>query len=229
MSAFLKKSEQYQHVSALVVEPDQTIKATVIWLHGLGADGHDFEPVVPYFAPEKLGLRFIFPHAPARPITLNGGYQMPAWYDIYALKFGAQEDAPGIHQAAGWIEEIINRENQRGISYGRIILGGFSQGGALSLHCGLRFPQRLGGILALSTYLPLASTLAQELNPNNQNIPIMMAHGTYDSLVPIDWAEYAKNQLNALGISVAWHAYPIEHTVCMEELTDIANWMQGIL
>jgi phospholipase/carboxylesterase len=196
----------------------------VIWLHGLGADGHDFEPLVP-----ELGLRFpvrfVFPHAPVRPVTINGGMAMRAWYDILGFGRDVREDAAGIRASAAALSRLIDREVERGIPAERVVLAGFSQGGAVALHTALREPRALGGVVALSTYLPLAATLAQERSAANAAVPILMAHGTDDPLLPLALAEASRRALEALGYPVDWQTYPMAHSVCLEEVSSIGAWL----
>jgi phospholipase/carboxylesterase len=203
---------------------------SVIWLHGLGADGHDFEPIVPelHFK-NKSHTRFIFPHAPARPVTLNQGYVMPAWFDIIAIDDKSEQDEAGIRQTTHDITALIAREQQRGVSSEHIVLAGFSQGGAIALHLGLRYPQRLAGILALSTYLPLADNVADEKSAVNQDIPIYMAHGEYDPIVPLHLARLSHRHLSELGYDIDWHVYPMEHSVVPQEIEDISAWLDNVL
>jgi phospholipase/carboxylesterase len=201
----------------------------VIWLHGLGADGHDFEPLVPMLGlPRRLALRFVFPHAPERPVTINMGARMRAWYDIVRLGGGA-EDSAGIHQSQALLEGLIARERERGIAPGRIVLAGFSQGGAIALHTGLRHAERLAGIMALSTYLPLPATLETDRSPANADVPIFMAHGLNDEMIGIARALASRDALEALGYALVWHEYPMAHAVCEEEVTAIAGWLAGVL
>jgi phospholipase/carboxylesterase len=201
----------------------------VIWLHGLGADGHDFEPLVPMLGlPRRLALRFVFPHAPERPVTINMGARMRAWYDIVRLGGGA-EDSAGIHQSQALLEGLIARERERGIAPGRIVLAGFSQGGAIALHTGLRHAERLAGIMALSTYLPLPATLETDRSPANADVPIFMAHGLNDEMIGIARALASRDALEALGYAPVWHEYPMAHAVCEEEVTAIAGWLAGVL
>lgn len=199
-------------------------RLSVIWLHGLGADGHDFEPIVPEL---RLGsaARFVFPHAPVRPVTINGGMAMRAWYDILSFERGAAEDAAGIRASAAAVTELIDAEIERGMPGERIVLAGFSQGGAIALQTALREPRKLGGVLALSTYLPLASTLAAERSSANSAIPIFMAHGTADNVVPLALGESSRRGLEALRYRVEWHAYPMAHSVCLEEIVEIGAWL----
>jgi len=199
-------------------------RLAVLWLHGLGADGHDFEPIVP-----ELGLsvpvRFVFPHAPVRPVTINGGMAMRAWYDILGFDRRAREDAAGIRASAAAVTELVDREIERGMSSDRIVLAGFSQGGAVALHTALREPRPLAGVLALSTYLPLAATLASERSAANARLPLFMAHGTDDGVLPLQLAETSRAALEALGYAVEWHAYPMAHSVCLEEVGAIGAWL----
>ncbi|MCK6375926.1 MAG: alpha/beta hydrolase [Zoogloea sp.] len=203
----------------------------VIWMHGLGADGHDFEPVVDEFDIDRLPpTRFVFPHAPQRPVTINGGYIMRAWYDILSQDFsGRREDARGVIESAAQVEALIARENARGIPDSRIVLAGFSQGGAIALHTALRHANRLAGVLALSTYLPLADTLAGEASEANRDVPIFMAHGTADPVIPHDFARRSADQLTAAGYPLAWKSYRMEHSLCMEEVRDIEDWLATVL
>lgn len=211
----------------VAMNPSTTPKATIIWLHGLGADGHDFTHIVPELQiPERLALRFIFPHAPIRPITVNNGYRMRGWYDITGFSLASREDEAGITETAQAIHKLIQHENNLGIPSNKIILGGFSQGGAIALHTGLRYPETLAGIMALSTYLPLAAKLPVERQAANQATSIFLAHGISDSVIPLAWAEMAKAQLTALGHPVAWHTYPMDHCVSLEEIQDIRVWVE---
>lgn len=203
---------------------------SVIWLHGLGADGHDFEPIVPELQfRHKSHTRFIFPHAPAQPVSLNMGYVMPAWFDIIAIDAQAEQDEAGIRAAADSIAALINHEHQGGIPIEHIVLAGFSQGGALALHLGLRYPQRLAGILALSTYLPLADKLVTERSAANADIPIYMAHGEYDPIVPLALAQQSLQHLKQLGYPAEWQVYPMEHGLVPGEIDDISHWFDKVL
>jgi phospholipase/carboxylesterase len=199
-------------------------------MHGLGADGHDFEPIVPELGlPARPGIRFVFPHAPLRPVTINQGHVMRAWYDIRALAGVRREDEAGVRQSARQIEALMEREQQRGIAPRRLVLAGFSQGGAMALHVALRYPERLAGILALSCFLPLASTVAEEASPANRDVPIFWAHGLHDPMVPLAMAEQGREQVAALGYRIEWHQYPIPHSVCAEEIADVARWLGRVL
>ncbi len=196
----------------------------IIWLHGLGADGHDFEPIVP-----ELDLpfpaRFVFPHAPVRPITVNGGMEMRGWYDILGFGMNVRQDAAGIRASAAAVTRLIDREIERGLTASQIVLAGFSQGGAIALHTALREPRSLAGVLALSTYLPLGDTLAAERSAANAGVPIFMAHGSADPLLPLALAEGSRRTLEGLGYAVDWHVYPMPHSVCAEEIVAIAAWL----
>ena len=207
--------------------------AAVIWMHGLGADGNDFVPIVKELdlagAP---GIRFVFPHAPTRPVTINNGYLMRAWYDI---SFGDLEgntrkaDEKGVRESQAQIGQLIARENGRGITTGKIVLAGFSQGGAVALQTGLRYPEQLAGVMALSTYLPLAESFAQEAAPANATTSVFMAHGIQDPVVPYAMGGASRARLLQAGYAVDWHEYPMPHSVCLEEITDIGRWLGKVL
>jgi phospholipase/carboxylesterase len=215
---------------AVEIETGDRPECAVIWLHGLGADGHDFEQIVDELDLERLpAIRFVFPHAPTRPVTINGGYVMRAWYDIVSADFSQRrEDAQGVRESAEQIEALIARENARGIPDERIVLAGFSQGGAIALHAGLRHARRLAGILALSTYVPLADTLAAEASAANRDVPVFMAHGHGDTVIPYEFGQRSGELLQAQGYPLVWHPYFAEHTVCMEELRDIEGWLHEV-
>ena len=215
---------------AVEVETGRDPQAAVIWLHGLGADGHDFEPLVPEFIrPGEGALRFVFPHAPIRPVTLNGGYAMRAWYDIVALDRRTREDENGIRASQSAIGTLVRRENARGIKSERIVLAGFSQGGALALFAGTRYPERLAGIMGLSCYQVLAANFAAERTAANQSTPVFLAHGTQDPVVAPVLGEEARQQLEGAGYSVEWHLYSMPHSVCPEEVAAIAAWLRRVL
>ncbi len=201
---------------------------SVIWLHGLGADGYDFEPIIPELElSSSYNIRFILPHAPTQPVTINGGVEMPAWYDILdAAKIDAQQDSKGIHQAADFITAFIENEISQGVVAEKIFLAGFSQGGAVALQTGLRYPKKLAGILALSTYLTLPDTLESELHSANKNIPILMTHGEFDPVIPIAIGKYSCELIEKQGITIQWRQYPMEHAVIPEEISDISNWFK---
>ena len=205
----------------------QSPDSSVIWLHGLGADGHDFETVA-----EELRLpsvRFILPHAPYRPVTLNNGYSMRAWFDLYGLEAGSPQDESGIRIAQGQIEALIERERQRGIAANRIILAGFSQGGAVALHTALRHNEQLGGVLGLSTYLPLKSALATEIHSLSQDLPIFIAHGAFDNVISLQLAKASADFLRQHGYQIEWHEYAMAHSVCLEEIADIRGFIYRAL
>jgi phospholipase/carboxylesterase len=214
-------------MEAIEIQTGSKPAASIIWLHGLGADGHDFEPIVPELKLAKP-LRFVFPHAPARPVTINQGMRMRAWYDI--LQFGGgPEDEAGIRASQRKIEELISEEKEKGLPAAKIVMAGFSQGGAIALQTALRYPERLAGVLALSTYLPQAASLQSERSPANQGIPIFMAHGRYDDIIPLPRAEASRKLLEAAGYPVEWHEYPMPHSVCAEEIADIAAFLARIV
>jgi phospholipase/carboxylesterase len=215
---------------AVEVETGANPTAAVIWLHGLGADGHDFEPIVPQLVrPGERALRFVFPHAPIRPVTLNGGYAMRAWYDLVSLERHGPEDENGIRTSQTTVETLIRRENARGIPTGRIVLAGFSQGGAMALFAGTRYPEKIAGIMGLSCYLLLAGRFAAERDAANRETPIFLAHGTQDPIVAPLLGEQARAALEAAGHPVEWHAYAMPHSVCPQEVTDIAQWLRRVV
>ncbi|HEV3010016.1 MAG TPA: alpha/beta hydrolase [Burkholderiales bacterium] len=209
-------------MEAVEIETGPKPGAAVIWLHGLGADGHDFEPIVP-----ELGLpkpvRFVFPHAPIRPVTINQGMRMRAWYDIFQFG-GGPEDEAGIRESQKLLEKLIEREKGK-----KIVLAGFSQGGAIVLQTALRYPERLAGVLALSTYLPRSATLEKERSEANKDVPIFMAHGQFDDIIPIDRARQSRGVMEKLGYPVTWKEYPMPHSVCAPEIGDISRFLATIL
>ncbi len=199
---------------------------SIIWLHGLGADGHDFAPIVPELVdPAWPALRFVFPHAPVRPVTVNGGVPMRAWYDIVAFDAAARQDEAGIRASIAEVEVLIARERERGVPSERTFLAGFSQGGAIALAAGLCHADKLAGIVALSTYLPIASTLAAERSAANLATPIFWGHGTADPVVALPRGSASRDALRALGYAVDWHTYPMAHAVCAEEIDDLRRWL----
>jgi len=199
---------------------------SVIWLHGLGADGNDFVPIIPVLsAPDWPPLRFVFPHAPVMPVTVNGGMAMRAWYDIKGMDIADKQDEDGIRASMQAVEALIEREIERGVPAGRIVLAGFSQGGAIALSLGLRLERQLAGIVALSTYLPLADALADERSKANAGTPIFWGHGSQDPVVPQALGERSRDALQALGYAVAWHSYPMAHQVSGEEIADLKTWL----
>ncbi len=204
--------------------------ASVIWLHGLGADGHDFEPIVPQLAlPATLPVRFVFPHAPVRPVTLNNGYPMRAWFDIVKIGLNQPRDRDGMLASRAALEGLIAREHQRGIPAARIVLAGFSQGGAVALYTGLQYKEKLAGIIALSTYLPLTEGFDVQLSAANGTTPIFYAHGTQDPVVPLALAEHTRKALMARGCSILWHTYPMPHAVHPEEIQHMRTWLLSVL
>jgi len=219
-----------QSLETIQSETSPKPSVSVIWLHGLGADGNDFVPIVRELDLRNCpGIRFIFPHAPTMPVTLNGGYVMRAWYDIYAPDLVRREDESGLRKSQQAIENLISVEIARGIPAQRIVLAGFSQGCAMTLQTGLRYPEKLAGLLCLSGYAPLASMLTVERHPANQNTPIFMAHGRADPVIPIHRAEQSRDLLQSLGHTVEWHEYMMQHSVCEEEIDDIGNWFRRVL
>lgn len=204
--------------------------ACIIWLHGLGADGHDFEPIVPQLGLKREArLRFIFPHAPAMPVTINAGYVMPAWYDIRQTDLGIEHDEAGIAASASAIQRLIEQQQMHGIAASRIVLAGFSQGAAIALHVGLAQTEPLGGIISLSGYLLLPHKLEEHVCRESLATPLFMAHGIEDPVVPFGLGEAAHDRLRKLGMTVEWHSYPMQHQVCAKEITDTGNWINRIL
>jgi phospholipase/carboxylesterase len=214
----------------VTLEPAKPAVASVILLHGLGADGHDFVPIVPELRlPDSLPVRFVFPHAPMRPITLSNGYVMRAWYDITAFTPEGRADATGLAEASRRVTRHIEQEKRRGISCRHVVLAGFSQGGATALHVALRHPERLSGLLAMSCYLPFHTRLAAERSAANADLPILMCHGTRDPLVHVGMGLEARDTLKDLGLPVEWHEYPIQHEVNAAEIADISRWLTRLL
>lgn len=211
------------------ITPDSPVSHSVIWLHGLGADGHDFEAIVPELdlAPDH-GIRFIFPHAPQMPVTINNGYVMRAWYDIVSPDLRQAEDEQGIRHSAQQLEALIKYEMDRGVKSNNIVLAGFSQGGVIALHTGLRYSRKLAGIMALSTYIALPDTLANERHDANTNIPVFMAHGREDPVIPAQQGIDSRDVLLAEGHAVEWHDYPMQHAVCGEEIAHISAWLHRV-
>jgi phospholipase/carboxylesterase len=215
-------------LEAIEIETGKNPTASVIWLHGLGADGNDFAPIVPELELPKTPIRFVFPHAPMQPVTINGGMRMRAWYDI-ADGVNRREDERGVRASQAMIEALIGRERKRGTKAERVVLAGFSQGGAIALQTGLRHPERIAGILALSTYVPVGERLSVEASAANRNVPIFMAHGSYDPIIPLGRAEQSRELLQSLGYPVEWREYGMPHSVCPEELADIGEWLAKVL
>jgi phospholipase/carboxylesterase len=214
---------------AIEIETKPKPSHAVIWLHGLGADGNDFVPVVKQMKLPRLGIRFVFPHAPMRPVTINGGFVMRAWYDIAYQELAFKEDERGLRDSQKLIEDIIARENARGIPSNRIVLAGFSQGGVMTLQVGLRQPKRLAGLMALSAYLPMSPMIEIERNVASASVPIFMGHGIADNIVPLALGAMSRDTLSKLGYEVEWHQYPMPHSVCAEELADISAWLKRVL
>jgi len=217
-------------LSCVEVEPDRPATAAVIWLHGLGADGHDFEPIVPYLGLSSgVDVRFVFPHAPDRPVTVNAGMIMPAWYDIRVLALQREIDERGVLESTEQILSLVARERDRGIEPDRLVLAGFSQGGAIALHVALRHPERLAGVIALSTYLVREETLETERSEANHDVPIFQAHGTLDPMVPLQNGERARDRLIELGYPLEWKTYPMGHEVHPGEIRDVGSALNGWL
>ena len=210
------------------VETGAEPSASVIWLHGLGADGHDFEPIVPELRlPATLPVRFVFPHAPVRPVTLNGGMAMRAWYDIVSLDRGGPVDSAGINESSEFLEALIDREEKRGIEAGRIVLAGFSQGGAIAINTVLRTKKKVAGLMALSAWLALPDALKEDTV--DTSIPVFMAHGQFDPMIPMQFGRASADAIIGAGFDVEWHDYPMAHAVCPQEIDDIRSWLVGVL
>jgi len=214
------------NLETIIIETSQPIQQSVIWLHGLGADGHDFAPIVPEL--NIPNTRFIFPHAPHQPITMNNDYEMRAWYDLYGLTLQTKQDEAGMRAMQQEIESLIEAEQAQGISADKIVLAGFSQGGAMAFFTGLRYPKRLAGILALSTYVSLKEKLADEAHQANKDTPIFMAHGSFDSIITLDTCLVSRRLLEDLDYRIEWHEYPMPHSVCSEEIEDIARFLKQV-
>jgi phospholipase/carboxylesterase len=220
----------HESEESVVLEPTTTADAAVIWLHGLGADGYDFVPIVQELRlPATMAVRFIFPHAAPRPVTINNGFVMRAWYDITSLGPDRKEDDVGIRESATVVNQYVQQQSARGVESQRIVIAGFSQGGAIALQAGLRYPERIAGIMALSTYLPLRDAVAAEATQANRDVPILMCHGLRDDVVPAALGKASRDVLTSLGYQVEWQSYPMEHQVCMEEVVDISKWLQARL
>jgi phospholipase/carboxylesterase len=218
------------------MQPTETVEVTtgdnpvasVIWLHGLGADGHDFEPIVPELdIPGTLPLRFIFPHAPIRPVTINGGMEMRAWYDILSLDTTGRADAGGVQESTAILEALVDREIERGIAADNIVIAGFSQGGAIAINAALHTTRRLAGLMALSTYIPLPGEISA--SRGNREVPVFMAHGSFDPMLPMQWGRASADRLIEMGFDVEWHDYPMAHAVCPDEIRDIRRWLLAVL
>jgi phospholipase/carboxylesterase len=223
-------SVAFELLSCVEIEPRGAVRSAIIWLHGLGADGHDFEPIVPYLGlPEEAGVRFVFPHAPMRAVTINMGLIMRAWYDIHEADLGSDRDEKGMRESADQVLALVRRENDRGIGSGRIVLAGFSQGGAVALHVGLRHAEPLAGIAALSCYLAEGEAIEKEASAAGRRQRIFQAHGTDDPIVPFEYGAAARDRLAALGCEVEWRTYRMGHQVADEEIADLGAWLGGVL
>ena len=214
-------------LETIEIETAPNPRASIIWMHGLGADGNDFAPLADEIE-LPFAVRYIFPHAPMMPVSINGGYVMRAWYDISDAAI-RREDEDGVRASQQSVEILLTREKARGIGASRIVLAGFSQGGAIALQTGLRHGERLAGVMALSTYVPLADRLAKEANPANRGVPIFMAHGTADPMIPFARAQASRDLLLQQGYAVEWHKYLMQHSVCPQEIADIAKWLRRLL
>lgn len=224
-SKAIEENPVVTYLPTIEIEPKTKADASVIWLHGLGASGHDFEPIVPELnLPDSAAIRFILPHAPSIPVTVNGGYIMPAWYDILEMDIDRTIDEAQLLQSAAEVHKLIQREQERGIASERIIIVGFSQGGAVGYHAAFTYPEKLGGLLGLSTYFATAQTIAP--NPVNQNIPIKVYHGSLDPVVSESLGRKGYEDILALGYQAEYMTYPMEHQVCLEEIEDISRWLQ---
>ena len=217
-------------LDSIIIETSEQPDAAVIWLHGLGADGNDFVPIIDQLQlPSHMAIRFIFPHAPIRPITINQGYPMPGWYDISSMSIVDQEDEAGIRESSAILRLLCEEQENSGIETGRIVIAGFSQGGAIALHCGCRYPGQLAGIMALSTYLALPDQLDDEISDSAPEVPVFMAHGRQDDVVAYDYGKKSMEQLESNSIEVQWHEYDMGHAVCMEEIQHIRQWLIDVL
>lgn len=217
-------------LDCITLDPPSAATACVIWMHGLGADGNDFVPIVPELdLPRDHSVRFAFPNAPTMPVTINGGYVMRAWYDIVSAELDKRADETGVRRSQALINALIAEQQRQGIAAHRIVLAGFSQGGVVALQTGLRHPERLAGIMALSTYLACADTLGAEATQANRDVPVFMVHGSVDPVIPVQLARLSKARLETHGYRVEWHEYGMPHSVCAEEVADIAAWLKRAL
>jgi len=215
---------------AVEIDPPGDVRASVVWLHGLGADGHDFAPIVPELQlPEGIGVRFVLPHAPSIPVTLNGGMVMPAWYDIAEIDLQRRHDEQGVRRSHEQVTALLAAEHERGVPWDRIVLAGFSQGGAIALFSALRHEQRLAGVIALSTYLVVEEALDRERSDANRDVPIFQGHGSLDPMVPLARGAAARDALLAREYPLEWHDYPIPHSVCAEEIRDVREFLVRVL
>jgi phospholipase/carboxylesterase len=218
-------TEQFDGVE---VETGADPRWSVIWLHGLGADGHDFEPIVPELVDDDWpSIRFVFPHAPVRAVTINGGVRMRAWYDILGLEIAQRQDESGVRESIAFVQQLIARENKRAVPSERVLIAGFSQGGAIALAAAVRHQQKLAGVAALSTYLPIAESTGKERSEVNRGLPVFMAHGNLDPVVGHALGLMSRSYLEGLGYSVEWHSYPMPHSVSVEEIADLATWLSA--
>jgi phospholipase/carboxylesterase len=216
-----------QTPEAVEVTTGENPQGSVIWLHGLGADGHDFEPIVPELRlPADLSLRFIFPHAPVQPVTINGGMAMRSWYDIVSFDSEGRADRAGLLESSGLLEGLIGREIERDIAPQKIVVAGFSQGGAVAIHTALQTKHQIAGLMALSTYMALPDDAASAVS--RKDLPIFMAHGSFDPVLRMEWGRSSADRLIEAGYAVDWHEYPMAHAVCPEEIADISNWLSAI-
>lgn len=219
-----------QLLKTVELEPQVPQRASVIWLHGLGADGNDFVPIVPALGLDpKLGVRFVFPHAPKIPVSINNGFVMPAWYDIGDIDLNRRHDQVGVRRSAAAVTRLIEREIERGVPSSRIVIAGFSQGGAISLFTALRHPERLAGVIGLSTYMVLGDSLVAEASEANRDLPILMCHGTLDPMVGVSRGRSSRDALKAAGFAVDWHEYRMQHEVVMEEITLVGEFLTSVL
>lgn len=213
-------------LDGIEIETGKEPRYSVIWMHGLGADGNDFVPIVPEIRQSDWpSVRFVFPHAPVRPVTINGGMRMRAWYDILGLEIANRQDEAGVRASIVEVESLVQREEERGIASNHVVVAGFSQGGAIALASGLRHAKPLGGIVALSTYLPLADRTEQELNPANRATPVWMAHGESDPTIPHALGAMSRDWLKSHGYTVDWHSYEMPHSVCPAEIAHLSRWL----
>jgi len=217
-------------LSCIVSNPRSEHRCTVIWLHGLGASGHDFEPIVPELGiQDELGIKFVFPHAPQQPVTINNGFVMRSWYDIKEMDLMRRADADGIRASQALIKQLVQQEIDAGIAAERVVLAGFSQGGLIALEAGLRFSPSLAGVMALSTYLPLRDEFPDAQTSGNGQVPVFYGHGDMDPVIPIEQAEASRRFLQAAGYAVEWHCYPMEHSVSLQEIRHIKDWLSRVL
>ena len=230
LAVWIRESFIVTELNTVEIETGPSPQASIIWMHGLGADAHDFEPAVPMLnLSSGQAVRFVFPNAPVRPVTMNGGMPMRAWYDLLAAERDAAEDEAGVRESAASIEELIKKERERGIAANRIVVAGFSQGGAMALFTALRFPERLAGVLALSTYLPIADAVKEERSEVNLDIPIFMAHGQSDEVIEFDFARNSRMKLTKMDYDVEWKEYQMAHSVIPEELADVRAFLDKVL